>query len=129
MKVWVNGCFDVLHRGHIEMLKFAKSLGGEVMVGLDSDAKIMREKGKKRPFNCLDDRIELMGAIRYVDVITSYESNEDLEHLIGEVKPDIIVVGGDYRDKKVVGAQHAGRVEFFDRIEGYSTTKVLEGNI
>jgi len=129
MIIWVNGCFDIIHRGHIELFKFAKSFGGELMVGLDSDEKVKKDKGESRPFFCLEDRIAVVSAIRYVDVITSFGSKKELEALIEHVKPAIIVVGSDWKRKKVVGSQHAGEVKFFPRVKGYSTTEILETEI
>ena len=72
IKVWINGCFDILHRGHIELFKYGKSLGDELMVGLDDDGMINRFKGNKRPYNTLQDRIEVIKAIKYVDSVCSF---------------------------------------------------------
>ena len=125
VKVWTNGCFDVLHRGHLEMLKYAKSLGDELVVGIDTDEKVRHDKGADRPFNSLEDRMELMRALRPVDRTVAFNSRQDLERLIEEYAPDYLVVGADWRDKIVVGAQYAKKVCFFDRIGSLSTTKIL----
>ena len=69
IKIWTNGCFDILHRGHIELFKYARSLGNEVTVGVDSDRKVMQDKGLYRPINNLEDRIEMLKSIRYIDKI------------------------------------------------------------
>jgi D-beta-D-heptose 7-phosphate kinase/D-beta-D-heptose 1-phosphate adenosyltransferase len=124
--VWTNGCFDILHRGHIEMFKYAKSLGNKLIVGIDTDEKVKATKGDDRPFNSLGDRMFLVSSIRYVDEVYDFGSKEELEDLIKLVKPDILVVGSDWRDKEVVGSQYAGKIEFFDRVGVYSTTKILE---
>jgi rfaE bifunctional protein nucleotidyltransferase chain/domain len=124
--VWTNGCFDVLHRGHIEMLKYAKSLGDKLIVGLDTDDKVRLAKGPNRPFNTLEDREFLVGSIRYVDETISFSSKSDLESLIKSVKPDILVVGSDWEGKYVVGSQYAKELKFFNRIGEYSTTKILQ---
>tara|TARA_Y100000310_G_scaffold309528_1_gene353707 strand:- start:49 stop:435 length:387 start_codon:yes stop_codon:yes gene_type:complete len=124
--VWTNGCFDILHRGHIEMFKYAKSLGNKLIVGIDTDEKVKATKGDDRPFNSLGDRMFLVSSIRYVDEVYDFGSKEELEDLIKLVKPDILVVGSDWRDKEVVGNQYAGKIEFFDRVGVYSTTKILE---
>ena len=120
--VWTNGCFDVLHRGHIEMLKYAKSLGDILIVGIDTDSKVKKDKGPSRPFNTVKDRKFLLESIKYVDKVVCFSSKQHLE----EYSPDYLVVGSDYRDREVVGSQHSKQVVFFDRIPKYSTTSVLE---
>ena len=126
--VWTNGCFDILHRGHIEMFKFAKSLGDELIVGLDTDEKVKEAKGDDRPFNNLVDREIVVSSIRYVDKTFSFNSQKQLEHLIKSINPDILVVGSDWEGKYVVGAEYAKEVIFFPRVDGYSTTKVLKND-
>lgn len=125
VKVWVNGCFDILHRGHVEMFEYAKSLGDHLKVGIDSDWKIRKTKGFDRPINRELDRAALLRALRVVDEVTIFHSAQGLEWCIKDYSPDVLVVGSDWRDKEVVGAPHAGRVEFFDRITGYSTTNII----
>ena len=124
-KIWTNGCFDILHRGHIELFKYAKSLGGELTVGVDSDRKVKEDKGIYRPINNIKDRIEILKSIRYIDKIVHFDSSDELQRLIKNYNPDIIVVGSDWKGKGVVGEQYAKEIKFFDRIEGYSTTKIL----
>ena len=125
--VWVNGCFDVLHRGHFEMLKYAKSLGDYLMVGIDSDQKVKRDKGSSRPFNNVDDRKFALESICYVDKVLIFESKEELEFLIRQLEPNYMVIGSDWKEKEVVGQQYCTELCFFDRIDGYSTTNILEG--
>jgi len=124
--IWTNGCFDILHVGHIELFKYAKSLGSKLYVGIDSDEKIKRDKGKDRPFNKLSDRIKVLESIKYIDKVYSFGNTEGLDTLILMNKPYILIVGSDWQGKTVVGEQHAQHVRFFDRIEGYSTTNVLK---
>ena len=126
-KIWTNGCFDIIHRGHIELFKYAKSLGDELTVGIDSDRKVTNDKGEERPINNLEDGIEMLKAIRYIDKVMWFDSKEELKGLIKEYKPDIMVIGSDWRGKDVIGAEYAKEVRFFDRIEGYSTTNILNG--
>ena len=126
MRVWTNGCFDILHRGHIELFKYAKSLGGELVVGVDTDEKVKLDKGKDRPINNLQDRIYMLQSIKYIDKVISFDSTEDLRKTIRWYKPDIMVIGSDWRGKDVIGQDFADKLVFFDRIEGYSTTKILE---
>mgnify|MGYP003625666343 CR=1 FL=1 len=124
--IWTNGCFDVLHRGHFEMLKYAKSLGDYLIVGIDTDEKVKGDKGSHRPYNSQEDRKFALESIRYVDEVIVFNSSNQLKNLIKVLKPDIMVIGSDWKGKTVVGEQHVDEVVFFDRIEGYSTTKILE---
>lgn len=128
MKVWTNGCFDILHRGHIELFRFAKSLGDELMVGVDTDAKVKEEKGKDRPINNINDRIYMLQAIKYIDKVIPFDSGIELEEQIKWYSPDIMVIGGDWRHKQVLGKQHAKRLVFFDRVGDYSTTSIIHGD-
>ena len=125
-KVWVNGCFDILHKGHIELLKFAKSQGTFLIVGIDTDDRVRSMKGPARPFNSQEDRMFFLEAIKYVDHVESFSSNEELEKKLLHFSPAVMVVGSDYKDKKVIGSQYAKELIFFDRVPGYSTTRRLE---
>ena len=124
--VWTNGCFDILHRGHIELFEYAKSLGDELIVGIDSDRRVREDKGEDRPINSLDDRAIVLQSIKYIDRVIEFDSTNELERLIKDIRPDVMVIGSDWKGKKVVGEKYAGKVDFFDRIEGYSTTNILE---
>lgn len=123
-KVWVNGSFDVLHIGHIRLLKYASQFG-LVRVGLDTDRRIKEKKGESRPFNNLKDRLEFISSLKYVSSTTSFDSDEELENRIKEYEPDIMVIGGEYRYKHIVGLEFVPKVEFFEKIDGYSSTKIL----
>jgi D-beta-D-heptose 7-phosphate kinase/D-beta-D-heptose 1-phosphate adenosyltransferase len=127
VKVWTNGCFDILHRGHFEMLKYARSLGDFLIVGIDSDKKVQADKGPTRPVNSVEDRQFALEAIRYVDEVVVFDSPEGLANAIKKTSPDIMVIGSDWRGKKVVGEEHTKEVRFFDRIGDYSTTSIIEG--
>ena len=124
-KIFTNGCFDVLHRGHLELFEYAKSLG-YLHVGVDSDAKVKLDKGKDRPYNKLEDRIKMLQSLRSIDEVRSFNNTQGLEDLIKEISPDILVIGSDWRGKKVVGTQYATKLQFFERIDGYSTTSILK---
>ena len=126
-KIFTNGCFDVIHRGHLELLEHAKSLG-YLYVGVDSDEKVRRDKGKDRPYNLLGNRIKMLQSLRFVDEVRSFNDTQGLEDLIRGISPDILIIGSDWQGKKVVGEQHAKELRFFERIPGYSTTKILEYN-
>ena len=123
-KVFTNGCFDILHRGHIELLRYCKSQGSKVIVGLNSDDSVKRLKGATRPINNQEDRRFMLLSTKYVDeVIIFYEDTP--YDLIIKVKPDIIVKGGDYDPKDVVGNDLC-KVLIFEFLDGYSTTKSIK---
>tara|TARA_Y100001973_G_scaffold78219_1_gene114769 strand:+ start:593 stop:988 length:396 start_codon:yes stop_codon:yes gene_type:complete len=129
MKVWTNGCFDVLHRGHIELFKFCKQLGGpdgDLIIGIDTDRKVKKDKGKNRPINNLRDRMEMLLSIIYVDKVIPFDSATELDRLLKWQHPDIMVIGSDWRDKEVIGKKWTDRLIFFDRVGDYSTTKIVE---
>ena len=124
--VWTNGCFDILHKGHIELFKYAKSLGDKLYIGIDSDEKVKKDKGSNRPFNNVQDRREVLESIKYIDGVFVFNSTQGLDDLIKVVGPNIMVIGSDWRGKKVVGEQHVKKLVFFDRLKDYSTTNILE---
>jgi D-beta-D-heptose 7-phosphate kinase/D-beta-D-heptose 1-phosphate adenosyltransferase len=124
--VFVNGCFDILHKGHIELFKYAKSLGDVLIVGIDSDERIKQHKGNDRPINNYDTRRTILLALKYIDEVYIFDSDKELTDLIKNVKPDIMVVGSDWKDKNVIGSEHAKDVKFFERIPEYSTTKTIQ---
>ena len=125
-KIWINGCFDILHRGHIELFKYGKSLGDELMVGLDDDGMIKRFKGKKRPYTTLQDRIEVIRSIKNVDLVCSFYSTPTLYKSIKDYNPNIMVVGSDWKGKVIIGNEIPDEVIYFDRVGDYSTTKILD---
>ena len=125
MKIWVNGCFDILHRGHFELFNFAKSLGDILIVGIDDDEKITKDKGKGKPYNKLEDRVYALESLKAIDKVMAFNNREHLEWLVSSVSPDIIVVGSDWRGKEIVGGDHAREIIYFDRIGNYSTTDIL----
>ena len=125
-KVWVNGTFDVLHRGHLELFKFAKSKGDYLIVGIDSDERIKQSKGPKRPINTLEDRYFFLKCIKYVDEIRTFGSASELRAIIASSAPDYLIVGSDWMDKEVIGAEFADAILFFDRVKDLSSSKILE---
>ena len=124
--VWTNGCFDILHKGHIELFKYAKSFGDKLFIGIDSDEKVKKDKGNDRPFNNVKDRREVLEAIKYIDGVFVFNDTQGLDDLIRVVGPNIMVIGSDWKGKTVVGEQHVNKLVFFDRLKNYSTTNILE---
>jgi D-beta-D-heptose 7-phosphate kinase/D-beta-D-heptose 1-phosphate adenosyltransferase len=122
--VFTNGCFDVLHKGHLTLLKQARELGDKLVVGLNSDASVKRLKGFDRPFNDMITRREQLLLIPYVDEVIIFEEDTPYK-LIKELTPDLIVKGGDYTVEEIVGHDLAP-VHIVPTVEGYSTTKILE---
>jgi D-beta-D-heptose 7-phosphate kinase/D-beta-D-heptose 1-phosphate adenosyltransferase len=124
MKIWVNGTFDVLHIGHIRLLEYAASLG-QVRVGIDTDERVKRLKGDKRPFNNLGERVEFLSSLKYVKDIVTFGSDEELEKQILNYLPDIMVKGSDWKGKEIIGGKYVKDIVFFDLVENKSTTKIL----
>lgn len=123
-KVWVNGSFDILHIGHIRLLEHAGSFGS-VRVGLDSDERIQQKKGSNRPVNNLQDRMDFISSIRFVNDVVSFGSDDELIYRIKEYGPDIMVIGDDYDYQSIIGVEYIPKIEFFQKIKNKSTTKIL----
>jgi len=121
--VFTNGCFDVLHRGHFELLKYCKTLG-HVVVGLNTDYSVKLNKGPDRPFFNQEDRKFMLESCKYVDEVIFFDEKTPL-NLLKRVKPVILVKGGDYDPNEIVGSDLA-EVRIFNYIDGYSTTNILE---
>jgi D-beta-D-heptose 7-phosphate kinase/D-beta-D-heptose 1-phosphate adenosyltransferase len=122
--VFTNGCFDILHRGHVCYLREAKKQGDVLIVGLNSDASVQRLKGPERPFNKEIDRAEVLAGLESVDYVTFFEEDTPY-NLIKMVQPDVLVKGGDYKVEDIIGREFARTTVVVDFIEGYSTTKVV----
>ena len=127
--VFTNGCFDILHRGHIYLLSRARELGDLLIVGLNSDASVTRLKGPGRPVNNQESRAEVLGALAFVDKIIVFEEDTPLD-MIRILKPDILVKGGDYKLEEIVGhwevASAGGRVETIPMLQGYSSSAIID---
>ena len=124
--IWTNGCFDVLHRGHFELFKYAKSLGDVLVVGIDADNKVKKDKGANRPVNNQEDRKFVLESIKYIDKVIIFNSKEQLEKTIKEINPSIMVIGSDWKGKDIVGQRYVKKIIFYDRIGNYSTTNILK---
>ncbi|WP_151900766.1 D-glycero-beta-D-manno-heptose-7-phosphate kinase [Sulfurimonas hydrogeniphila] len=123
--VFTNGCFDILHVGHVKYLQIAKSFGDVLIVGLNSDASVSRLKGPSRPVNPAEDRAYLLAALEAVDFVVPFEADTPYE-LIKMIEPDVLVKGGDYAGKEVIGTEFAGELRLVDFVDGKSTTKTIE---
>lgn len=124
-KIWINGCFDVLHYGHFKLIDYAKSLG-DLMIGIDSDERIRQMKGNGRPFHTEGQRVFNLMQIEGVDKIVVFDSDDTLRKELQTYKPDIFVIGDEYMYKPIIGGEHAKEIKFFGKIKGFSTTKLLE---
>lgn len=125
--VFTNGCFDLLHYGHIHYLTAARALGHRLIIGLNSADSVRRLKGQHRPINDEATRLFLLASLQYVDAVVVFEEDTPLK-LIELIVPDILVKGGDYEVSQIVGAevvlQNGGEVKSLPFIDGYSTTKI-----
>jgi D-beta-D-heptose 7-phosphate kinase/D-beta-D-heptose 1-phosphate adenosyltransferase len=127
--VMTNGCFDVLHAGHVAYLEEAKSLGDRLIVAVNDDASVRRLKGEKRPVNTLPDRMAVLAGLAAVDWVVPF-SEDTPARLIGALRPDILVKGGDYRPEEIAGAKdvlaRGGEVRVLGFRDGYSSTRIIE---
>jgi len=127
--VFTNGCFDILHRGHVELLAAARRLGDVLVVGLNSDDSVRRLKGPHRPINPEADRATVLDAVRWVDFVTIFEEDTPVV-LIEALQPDVLVKGGDYTEERIVGAdvvrRRGGNVVIVPLLAGRSTSAVVE---
>ena len=127
--VFTNGCFDLVHQGHVDYLSRARDLGDLLVVGLNSDASVRRLKGEERPISHQNSRAHVLAAFECVDFVVLFDDDTPLR-LIESVVPDVLVKGGDYDRATVVGAdfveQHGGRLELIPLVPGESTTRMVE---
>lgn len=126
-QVVINGTFDIIHLGHLKLLQYAKSLPNSyVLVLTDSDRRIREAKGPDRPVNNEYERCSMLFALKYVDRVETFDSDQELIDLIKEFEPDVMVKGSDYRDRPIIGAEYCKEIKFYDRVEPYSTTKTIQ---
>lgn len=126
--VFTNGCFDVLHQGHRQLLEQAKLLGDVLVVGLNSDPSISRLKGKERPMNCLKHRIDVLSSLPYVDAIMVFEEDTPFK-LLQALKPNVLVKGGDYKLEEIVGRELVDDVVVIPLVNGFSSSKLINQSI
>ncbi|MCE3037967.1 D-glycero-beta-D-manno-heptose-7-phosphate kinase [Helicobacter anatolicus] len=123
--VFTNGCFDILHRGHVQYLEQARALGDLLVVGLNTDASVKRLKGEGRPINSQEDRALVLSGLESVDYIVYFDEDTPY-HLIERIQPDFLVKGADYKDKEIVGSEFAKEVVLMDYVENRSTTNLIK---
>ena len=127
--VFTNGCFDILHRGHVEYLAQAADLGDKLIIGLNTDASVKRLKGESRPVNDEKSRALLLSALQFINAVVFFDEDTPYE-LIKQVQPDILVKGNDYKPEKIVGydivTAKGGKVLTIDLVEGFSTTNIIK---
>jgi D-beta-D-heptose 7-phosphate kinase/D-beta-D-heptose 1-phosphate adenosyltransferase len=123
--VFTNGCFDILHAGHVSVLEFSRSKGDVLIVGLNSDASVKRLKGPARPINTQADRALVLAALESVSAVCVFEEDTPY-NLVKAVRPDVLVKGGDYKKSEIVGSEFAGRVVRFALLKGRSTTNIIK---
>lgn len=123
-KVFVNGTFDILHMGHLALLEFARSQGDYLIVGIDSDRRVQELKGPSRPINNQIERCAMLQALRWVDEVKIFDTDQDLVDLVSNCS--IMVKGSDYRGRPIVGQEVCAEIKFFERIDEHSTTKKIQ---
>lgn len=127
--VFTNGCFDIVHLGHVDYLEKARNLGDRLIVAVNEDKSVKKLKGENRPINDENARARVIASFGFVDAVVLF-GEETPKELIDELLPDILVKGKDYNISNIVGAdvviEHGGKVETIDLVEGYSTTKIVE---
>jgi len=124
-KVFVNGTFDILHPGHVMLLQYAATLG-TVLVAIDTDRRVRQLKGAGRPFFDQDERKYMLQSLKSVSDVVTFDTDQELEHIILVNEPDIMVKGSDYRGRPIIGEEHVPHIEFFERLNEYSSTKAIQ---
>tara|TARA_R110000737_G_scaffold22969_2_gene41635 strand:+ start:665 stop:1069 length:405 start_codon:yes stop_codon:yes gene_type:complete len=124
---WLNGCFDVLHAGHIQLFKKAWEQGNDVVVGIDSDERISKAKGDCRPVNSLENRMLFLQAIKYIRVVIPFNTDEELNTNIKRLAPEVFVIGEEYKDKEIIGKEWAKAMLYVPRFQGLSSSGIING--
>ena len=122
----INGTFDILHRGHIELLNYASSLGDKLLVAIDTDRRVKELKGNDRPSNCQEDRKFHLENLKAVDSVVFFDSKDELIEIMKSWKPDIYVKGSDWKGGEGTAHQYSKEVIYYDRVGDYSTTNIIQ---
>ena len=133
--IWLNGTFDVLHMGHIKLFQKAhkiacdefRSFSWKIVVGVDTDERIREKKGPSRPINNLKNRMEFLHAIRWVDEVYAFASDDELRNLIKSHAPQFMIIGDDYRNKPIIGSEYIDEIIYSPRYEGLSSSQIING--
>jgi rfaE bifunctional protein nucleotidyltransferase chain/domain len=125
-RVMVNGTFDILHRGHIELLNFARAQGGSLLVAIDTDRRVKELKGPDRPINNQEDRKFHLENLEAVDYVLFFDSKEELIEIMQGWQPDIYVKGSDWKGSEGTAHKYSKEVIYYERIENYSTTGIIQ---
>lgn len=126
VRVFVNGTFDILHPGHMQLITFASNSGDYLLVGIDSDRRVSEKKGPTRPINNQEFRTAMMRHVKGVDEVVVFDSDEELTNMVRNYRPDVMIVGSDYKNERVIGSEYAASVVFFERDPKFSTTQIIE---
>ena len=127
MRIIVNGTFDILHLGHLRLLQYAKSYPNSfVYVLIDSDRRVKELKGPSRPINSDYERASFLNALRCVDKVDIFDTDQELINYIKNYDPDLMVKGSDYEGKPIIGSEFCKKIIFYDRLKNYSTTKKIQ---
>ena len=124
-RIFVNGTFDIVHRGHLELLEYAYNLG-TVLVAIDTDRRVQELKGNSRPINNQNDRAYLLRSLKFTSGVVTFDTDQELIDTIKSYQPDIMIKGSDYRNKPIIGAEYCREIKFYDVVNGYSTTKTIQ---
>jgi len=124
-RIFVNGTFDIVHRGHLELLEYAYNLG-TVLVAIDTDRRVQELKGTSRPINNQNDRAYLLRSLKFTSGVVTFDTDQELIDTIKSYQPDIMIKGSDYRNKPIIGAEYCREIKFYDVVNGYSTTKTIQ---
>ena len=125
--VWLNGCFDVLHIGHIKLFQKARQMGLPVIVGIDTDERIQSMKGEGRPINSLKDRVEMLRSIKYIDAIVDFSTDDELVKVIEAHAPRYMVIGEEYRAKPIIGSEFIKEIIYAKKYGDISSSSIING--